>query len=99
MVALSAELRESEPEALPAPSAVLVLIRVLVQSYLATCGRRRAEAFLRYASELLADEESITQLLPLRPASQHAEVTKARREAVALFRRYVPAFIAAMPRE
>lgn len=93
--ALSSE-RETEAERLPAPSAELVLIRVMVSAYLATAPRRRAEAFLRHAATLLENEESVSLLLPIRPPTQHSALSKARRQAVAMFRELLPALVASM---
>lgn len=93
----SEEATEAEP--LPSPSAELVLIRVFVQAHLATAPRKQAAAFLRHVATLLENEESIARLLPIRPCAQHGEVTRAQRGALALFRRYVPSFVAAMQRE
>lgn len=83
---------------LPAPSAELVLIRVLTSAYLATCHvkpHRRAKAFLRAATKMLASEESASAILPIRPNTQLNAVAVARRQAVALFRQYIPMFTAA----
>lgn len=99
--ALSSE-QTTEPEPLPAPSAELVLIRVFVTSYLATAHERpkkRAEAFLSEAARLLESESSVALLLPMRPPSQHSELSKARRQAVTLFRQLVPTFVASLPGE
>lgn len=93
---------ESEPEGLPTPSAELVLIRVFVTAYLATAHtrpRKRADAFLTEASRLLESERTVALLLPIRPADQHAELSRARKQAVGLFRQLVPTFIASLPGE
>lgn len=92
----------SQPDDLPAASPELVLIRVFVQAYIATAHekpRRRARAFLHRASTILADEESVSMLLPIRPAAAHAEVSRARRQALAMFRQLVPALTAELPWE
>lgn len=86
-------------EELPPPSAELVLIRVFVTAYLATTTPRRANAFLREAARLLESEESVALLLPIRGASQYAQVAMARRSAVALFRQLMPTFVACLPGE
>lgn len=90
----------SASEELPAPSAELVLIRVMVCSYLATSGerpKRRGAAFLSEAARLLENEDTVALLLPIRPASQHAELARARRRAVTLFRQLLPTFVASLP--
>jgi hypothetical protein len=86
-----------ETDGLPEPDAALVLIRVLVQAHLATISRRRGEAFLRHATEILASEENLELLFPIRPRTQHAALNKARREAVGLFRQLLPSLIASLP--
>lgn len=87
---------------LPPPSAELVLIRVFVTSYLATAHerpKRRAEAFLSEAARLLKSESTVALLLPIRPAAQHSELTRVRKEAVALFSHLLPLFVASLPGE
>lgn len=93
------EAKPSGAEELPEPSAELVLIRAFVVSYLSTCHLKpsaRAEAFLRHASELLATEDSVALLFPIRPETRQAEVNRARRQAVTLFRQLTPTFVAAL---
>lgn len=89
-------------EELPAPSAEMVLIRVAIESYLATAHmkpRERSRAFFDKASSILADEESVALLFPIRPASGHSSVSRARREAVAIWQAFAPTFLARIPRE
>ncbi len=93
---VSGEREAAEAELLPAPSAELVLIRVMVSAYLATAPRRRSEAFLRQAAKLLENEEAVSLLLPMRPPAQQAELSRARREAVAMFRQLLPVLIASV---
>jgi hypothetical protein len=91
-----------EVAGLPPPSPELVLIRVFVQAYLATAHekpRRRARAFLDAATRTLADEESVSLLLPYRPSTERAAVNLARRRAVALFRALTPSLVAKLPPE
>lgn len=87
---------------LPAPSPELVLVRVCVEAYLATAHvkpRQRARAFLRVASTILADEESVALTFPIRPSADARAVTEARRQAIAVFRQYIPVFMARLPDE
>lgn len=87
---------EREAELFPAPSAEMVLLRLFVQSYLATAPRRRAEAFLRHATKLLETEEGLSLLLPIRPQMHDAARSEARQEAVIMFRQLLPALVASM---
>lgn len=92
--------RSVEPTPIPGPG--VVLLRVFVEAYLATAHekpRRRARAFLDHASRLLATEESLARSFPLRPSGDHAAMTQARQEAIALYRAFLPTFIAAIPPE
>lgn len=86
-------------EELPEPSAELVLIRVFVAAHVSTISRRRGEAFLRRTAELLENEESVASLVPIRPMAQAAAMNRARREALAVFRTYLPALIASLSKE
>lgn len=86
-----------EPEELPAPSAEMVLLRVLAEAFLATSTPKRARAFMNVATSILADEESLSLAFPIRPASRQPEITKARRGAVAMYRQLLPTLMARVP--
>ncbi|WP_332763991.1 hypothetical protein [Phenylobacterium sp.] len=81
------------PSELPPPSAEIVLLRVFASAYLTTVSRKKGDAFLRAAAEILRDEESLAAVMPIRGASQAAAVSKARRGAIALFRALTPTFL------
>lgn len=78
---------------LPEPTATLVLFRVFVCAFLSVMGPKKGDAVLREMAEMLATEESLSSIMPIRPASQAHAVTKARREAVGAFRALLPAFL------
>jgi hypothetical protein len=86
-----------EPDDLPQASAEAVLIRVAISSYIAVSGRKRGERFLRLMAETLASEEAVSEIMPIRPRSDHEDVQKARRGALALFRAQLPVFLARLP--
>lgn len=87
----------------PSPvTAERVLLRVFVQAYLATAHekpQRRARAFLRRASSLLSDEESLAVVLPIRAKATDREISSARRDALAIYEQLEPFFVAALPPE
>lgn len=92
--------RDAVAEELPSPSAELVLIRVFVSAYLRTAHekpRRRAPALLEHAARLLDNEESVALLLPIRPPAMRAELSRARRQALTMFRQLLPSLIASVP--
>lgn len=92
----------SNPEEIPAPSAELVLIRVFAEAFLAMAHlkpRSRAREALKLASEILATEESVALTFPIRPNTFERETSRARRQAIAVFRQYLPTFAARLPRE
>lgn len=86
----------TEESSLPPPDAGLVLIRVFVTAYLKTQPRKRGEAFLAEAAAMLASEERLTKLFPIRPGADHAAVQRARREAVTAFELNLPTFLACL---
>lgn len=91
-----------EADDLPAPSAELVLIRVFVESYLATAHRKpreRARSFMTVAAGILADEESVSLVFPIRPAPDQGAATRARRQALVMFRQLLPTLLARIPHE
>lgn len=88
------------PEELPPPDPSLVLLRVFAEAHLASADLprgRRGIAFVQVASEILATEESVSALFPIRPASQHAAVNRSRRMALAWMRHMMPVFLARLP--
>jgi hypothetical protein len=91
--------RAHKPEELPPPSAELVLWRVSVEAYLACAGKKRSERFLQLMAEKLANEENLSQVFQIRPTEDAIRVRRARREAVAMFERYLPIFLARLPRD
>jgi hypothetical protein len=82
---------------LPPPSAEMVLWRITMQALLASLPRKRAERLLREAAETLAAEENLTSVLQIRPVKDHAAVRQARRQAAAIYARYLPLFLAGLP--
>jgi hypothetical protein len=89
----------SDDRSQPPPSASLVLIRVFVTAFLKTQPRKRSEAFLDEAAAMLASEDRLTELFPIRPEADHAAVRQARREAVAMFKLNLPTFLASIEDE
>ena len=87
-------------EELPPPSAEMILLRVFVEALLECCKvprKRRARVFIDTAASILANEESLSLIVPIRPTTQMAEVNRARRQALAIFRAYAPTFLARLP--
>lgn len=86
----------------PPVSVELVLYRVQVCAMIDVLtefiGPEAAERFLRRQAEMLADEQSLETVIPIRGRSQQAEVSRARKGAVAMFRRYLPVFVAKLRR-
>jgi hypothetical protein len=89
-------LEPTQRDDFPAPSHETVLLRVMVCAYLAGLPKREAERYLRRIAEALASEESLLSISLLRPPPEQAEVNKARRQAIAVFRRYLPLFLACL---
>jgi hypothetical protein len=70
-----------------------VLYRVHTMALLEVLGPKKAGAFIRRQAEMLASEEALAATFPLRPSKDNAAVAKARRGAVAVFKRYMPIFL------
>lgn len=93
--------REVLADELPAASPELVLVRVAIEAYLASAHlkpRDRARAFVKTATSILADEESVALAFPIRPATHHEATAKARRGAIALWKHLLPTFMARLPK-
>lgn len=78
---------------IPPPSPEFILVRVAIQAYLSTVSPKKADAFLRAMADTLADEESLSLIVDIRPPASAQAVAKARRGALAMFRAYLPAFL------
>lgn len=88
------KLQVREAAGLPPPSPELVLLRVAMEAYVQTAGRKRAERFLRVVVDTLANEENLSSVLPLRPSADAAELARAREQALAWYRSTLPLFLA-----
>lgn len=91
--------RAIKSDELPEPSAELVLWRVSVEAFIACAGRKRSEKFLRLMAEKLANEDNLASVFQIRPNSDAVRVSKARKQAVAMFEKYLPIFLARLPRD
>ena len=88
----------NEPyDELPPPSAELVLMRVFVESFLETAPPKQARAFMRVATAILENEQSVSLAFPLRPSPKQPEITRARMLAVALYQQLLPTLMARVP--
>jgi len=86
-------------ESLPPPSAELVLIRIFVASYMATCHlkpHQRARAFLEEAARLLDAEDSLAKLHPIRRSPKREAVVRAVEDAAATFEAMRPMLLAVL---
>jgi hypothetical protein len=89
----------STVEDLPPVHVSLVLIRTGAQAVIKAMGRKRGERFLREWMELLATEESVAMLLPIRAPKDRAAQERTRREAVAWLRQIAPTLIGSLPKK
>lgn len=92
---------ESEAVELPEPSFQTILWRAGTEAYLATAHlprKQRAPEYLRIMGEILANEETVSLLFPIRPLSQRGALRVEQRKAVAIFRQLAPTFFARLPR-
>jgi hypothetical protein len=59
---------------------------------------KRAETFLRAVGDILAQEENLAQVFPIRATEDAAHLSAARRGAVAMYRDILPSLISRLPR-
>lgn len=94
---MSAYSDPSLPEDLPAPSAELAMMRVVVEAYLATIPRKRAIKQLQLMAELLTQSAATdANVLPFRLKHDRDATMEARRKALAWFRHVLPAWMSAL---
>lgn len=84
---------------LPAPSAEAILFRVAMSHWLALLPKPDALRVLRGMAEDLANEDSLSNVLLMRPPPEQAAVNRARRQAIASFRRFLPVWLQAIDEE
>jgi hypothetical protein len=90
------DLEWSTLEDLPPPTALAILFRVAMTHWLGSLPKSEALSVLRGMAEDLATEESLASVMLLRPPPEQAAVNRARREAISLFRRLLPVWLAAL---
>lgn len=89
-------LDRSSPEDLPPPTAEAILIRVAMARWLGSIPRADALRVLQGMAEDLATEESLSNVLLIRPPADQPAVNLARRQAIAQFRRFLPVWLQAL---
>jgi hypothetical protein len=94
---MSAEQPQSDGEADMPMTAMSELVRVLVQSFIATQPRRRGEAFIAHALETFRQEGSVCLLRPARSRGRRSSDAEAHDGAEALFSRFLPVLYASLP--
>jgi hypothetical protein len=83
-------------EHVPTPEHVLFQVQTI--ALLKVLGKKRAQPFLRAMADELASRQSYAEVTPLRGAKTLPAKRDATREAVDVFRRDLPTFLAAIPR-
>lgn len=86
-------------EDMPPASPEIVLWRVAMMSFLSVVDRKTGEKFLAAMAETLADEQAVSQIVPIRGSSSFAAVQDARKRAVAIFHAFWPIFRATLSRK
>lgn len=79
---------------MPAPSAELVLVRVMIESIIDVAGKKKGERLLTAMAERLSHEERLCAVLKIRPATDDAAVRRARGDAMVWYRQCLPIFMA-----
>lgn len=87
-----AGLPPSTVEDMPSPSVELTMIGALMKAHLATLPPKKRRAFLAELMSVFSEYEASSNVIRLRSRSHDAEVTRARRGAVAWTRGMMAAF-------
>lgn len=95
---MSPLLEPSTKDEQPAPSASLIVSRVIVEAWLRSVDRKTGAAFLENLACVLADQEEMASVVPIRRTERGAAAARAEREALAALRQMLPVFIATLPR-
>lgn len=90
-------MREARAEA-PAPSVNLAVLRQQSLAIMSALGPKKGEKFLRAWAEIVAKEEGLSDLLPIRPSELFHARRDAQRGAGAWFRENLGAFVAQVRR-
>lgn len=77
---------------LPPPSAELVLLSVLVQTMLQTMPKKKRAAFVKELGTAMQWQTEFANVIRIRPASQDAEVARARDQASTWLLRAIAVF-------
>lgn len=91
----------SETDELPEPDFNTILFRVLGEVFLATAHlkpKERAPAALRLFAEIMAAEDGLSHVLPLRRTARQAAHAREWHKAMAVFAELFPVFLARLPK-
>lgn len=80
------------------PTPEHVLFQVQTIALVRVLGKKRAEPFIKAMAEELARRQSYAEATPIRAAATYPAKRDATREAVDVFMRDLPMFLAAVPR-
>lgn len=86
----------SRVEELPPPTPELSLLRMHIEATIVALGPKRSRKYLGVLLEFAADDESLSNVLPLRPPAQRAKLERTRRAALIWLRQLLPTFVKRM---
>jgi hypothetical protein len=84
---------------MPPATPELVLFRVQTEALLSVLGRKKGERFLRTMGEKLMDEANFADVAPIRRNADTDRIRVARREAAEAYARFLPIWLARLPRD
>jgi hypothetical protein len=86
-------------DAQASPELVLYLKRTSILAFARAFGRRKAEKFLRAWAQVIAEDQAIEAMLPLRPSSVRREEKAIKDAGAAWLREELPHLFASLPPE
>lgn len=81
------------------PDGALATSRMIVEAWLQTVGREEGARFLKNLGVVLANQEEMSCVVPIRRTAAGKAAARAERDASSALRQMLPVFIARLPPE
>lgn len=77
----------------------MILFRAIVGAHLTLISEKKADAFLREVARIMADEESLAAISPIRPSARSEALALSRIQAAEAYRAVTPVLQASVRRK
>lgn len=93
------ELERTPPVGAFVPTPTMILFRAIVGAHLTLISEKKADAFLKEVTRIMADEEALAAVTPLRPTPRSKALAQSRILAAEAYRAVTPVLQASVRRK